>query len=245
MRIVSLVPSWTEYLADLGAADEIVGVTKFCVRTPGLTHHPMIVGGTKSFHVDRIQKLKPDIIIVSKEENTKELVEECSSFCEVLITDVRNVRMAFEALVDVAHAIGRQRVGIDWRQRIESAWEAPRKHKCRAVYAVWKEPWMIAGPNTYINDVMNWWGIANACPKDLPGRYPVLPIHEWQSIACNHALLPSEPFPFKESHLSIFNDWPMNPCLVDGEAFSWYGSRMLHSAPYLKALSNQLVNTDS
>ena len=88
LRIVSLVPSQTELLYDLGLEDNIVGITKFCVHPFHFKATKTIVGGTKTIKFDKIKALQPDIIICNKEENTKEIVEELSQICPVWVTDI-------------------------------------------------------------------------------------------------------------------------------------------------------------
>ena len=122
MRIVSLVPSWTEYIVDLGLASCLVGRTKFCVRAGEYPENIPIIGGTKRIHLDHIERLQPDIVIASKEENTRKDVEACSAFTEVLITDVRTVESAFATIVTIGEVLERKDAGVAWRSRIEEAW---------------------------------------------------------------------------------------------------------------------------
>ena len=238
MRIVSLVPSWTEYLVDLGCGDQLVGRTKFCVRAPGFENSSKIIGGTKSFHVDQVHDLAPDVIIACREENSKEQVEACETFAPVLTTDVRCIPSALKALNEVARAVERPNQGEIWRKRIEVAWGAPRLPHARAAYVIWNQPRMIAGKDTYIHHVMQWWGFENACPEELSDRYPTLAEDQWKRMVCDTALLSSEPFPFRKKHLASYRTSDRSAQLVDGEAFSWYGSRMFHAAAYLAQFSS-------
>ena len=104
---------------------------------------------------------------------------------------------------------------------------------------------MIAGSDTYISDVMRWWGIENVGGQWTEGRYPQPESQEWMETKADWIMLPTEPFPFKEKHLSEFSANIGAPVLVDGEAFSWYGSRMLHATDYFKALVHTLKQTHS
>lgn len=151
---------------DLGCGDQLVGRTKFCVRAPGFENSSKIIGGTKSFHVDQVHDLAPDVIIACREENSKEQVEACETFAPVLTTDVRCIPSALKALNEVARAVDRPNQGEIWRRQIEVAWGAPRLPHARAAYVIWNQPRMIAGKDTYIHHVMQWWGIR----KRLPGR---------------------------------------------------------------------------
>ena len=240
MRIVSLVPSWTEYLIDLGLGNDIKGRTKFCVRAGDESDRIAVIGGTKNFHVEQIEHLNPDLIISSKEENDKTLVEACGNFADVLLTDVKTIPNALEACKEIALATKKQKAGQHWVDQIQKTWGEPKTLLSKADYVVWKKPLMLAGPDTFIHAVMEWWGIKNSI-QDLHGsRYPEISEADWNQQSTDWTLLPSEPFPFQTKHLASFQEMGKNPLLVDGEAFSWYGSRMAHVAPYLEKLAQEL-----
>jgi len=240
MRIVSLVPSWTEYVVDLGCAVELVGRTKFCVRAGEAAERIPVIGGTKRIHLDRIEQLKPDLVIASKEENTREDVEACRAFTDVLVTDVRTIPDAFEALEAIGDALEKAAAGVTWRSNIEKAWGEPRAQHAQALYAIWQNPLMVAGHDTYIHAAMNWWGIGNAVPATAEGRYPELQAEQLDALAGTPILLASEPYPFASKHCAQFASAGLRPMLVDGEAFSWYGSRMLRTVDYLKDMRHAL-----
>ena len=240
MRIVSLVPSWTEYVVDLGCAGQLVGRTKFCVRAGEEAERIPVIGGTKRIHLDRIEKLKPDLVIASKEENTREEVEACRAFSDVLVTDVRTISDAFEALETIGEAVEQAAVGASWRSNIEKAWGEPRAEHAQALYAIWQNPLMVAGHDTYIHAAMNWWGIGNAAPATAEGRYPELHAEHLDTLAGTPFLLASEPYPFASKHCAQFASAGLRPMLVDGEAFSWCGSRMLHTVHYLNGMREAL-----
>jgi len=242
MRIVCLVPSWTEYIVDLGLERALVGRTKFCVR-PQTIDQIQVVGGTKKFHIDRVEALKPDFVIACKEENSREQVEQCATFSEVLLTDVRSVEEALVAMMHLAEQLGVKNAGHKWCQRIRLAWGNPVSAQSQAAYVIWNDPLMVAGRDTFINDVMRWWGIANGCADVTGGRYPTLKKAEFDDLKLDHVLLSSEPFPFNATHEAEFTVNGRRAHCVDGEAFSWYGSRMYHAAPYLRSLSHQLLET--
>ena len=239
MRTVSLVPSWTEYVVDLGCAGDLVGRTKFCVRAGAAAERIPVIGGTKRIHLDRVEQLKPDLVIASKEENTREDVEACRAFTDVLVTDVRTIPDAFEALEAIGDALEKAAAGVTWRSNIEKAWGEPRAQHAQALYAIWQNPLMVAGHDTYIHAAMNWWGIGNAAPATADGRYPELKAEAWMYWPAppsyslrNPTLLHRNTA--RNSLQQVFGN------LVDGEAFSWYGSRMLHTIDYLKDMRRAL-----
>ena len=240
MRIISLVPSWTEFLVDIGLSDQIQGRTKFCVRAGKNRECIPIIGGTKTFHVDRVESLKPDLIIASKEENDKTLVEACTVFADVLVTDVTTVAGAIEACHGIAAATDQKLAARRLTDKIQYAWGEPRKLNYTGSYVVWHDPMMLAGTDTFIHAVMQWWGIENAAKNLQDSRYPEISAQAWSHMECGHVLLPSEPFPFQAKHIPAFAASGKEARLVDGEAFSWYGSRMLHAAPYLNEFTKAL-----
>ena len=229
MRVVSCVPSLTEWVWDLGGAADLVGRTKFCVHPREEVKRVPQIGGTKTLKVEAIEALKPDIVIANREENDKAQIEACGAFADVLVTDIRTVNEAWAELARVAYAVGRKAEGAEWIEKIRQAWGEPRPVRERVAYCVWREPRMVAGGDTYISDVLRWWGAENAF-VELP-RYPEVKEVDWAAAAVDRVLLPSEPFPFKPKHVAEFE---APATLVDGEAFSWYGSRMWHAVAALR-----------
>ena len=243
MRVVSLVPSWTEFLHDLNV--NVVGQTKFCVRPQTAFRKLPRVGGTKTVKVDKVMGLQPDLIVANHEENDQGQIEALMAAMpsgSVVLTDVRTVEHALDEMRRLGEAVDRESEANGMVQRIEDAWGDPSPLSGRASYAVWSSPWMVAGPDTFIHSVMTHWGIENApCSTDLAARYPTLAETPDMGVGLGDCwLLPSEPFPFKDKHLHRFQEDHPNKRfrLVDGEAFSWYGSRMLHVAEHLKEVGD-------
>jgi ABC-type hemin transport system substrate-binding protein len=250
MRVVSLVPSWTEYLHDLGV--HVVGQTKFCVRPTHAYRSIPRIGGTKTVDVDKVMALKPDLVVANKEENDRIQVEALRDAlparAEILVTDVRTVSAALEEMSTIGEAVHRKEKAREWTGRVRQAWGPARPVMGSAGYVVWSSPWMVAGRDTFIHDVMRHWGIGNACegltsPMD---RYPTLADRPDKGASLGSAwLLPSEPFPFGDKHLrSLQSHHPKVAFrLVDGEAFSWYGSRMAHVTSHLESVAQWVQQT--
>ena len=239
MRVVSLVPSWTEFLHDLDV--NVVGQTKFCVRPQTAFRNLPRVGGTKTVKVDAVLGLEPDLVVANREENDREQIEALMSAMpsgSVVVTDVRTVEQALGEMRRLGEAVERNDPADDMIQRTRDAWGDPKPVVGRAGYAVWSSPWMVAGPDTFIHSVMGHWGIENAMgTADSEARYPTLA--ETPDVGVDFSdcwLLPSEPFPFKGKHLHGFeeNHPDKRFKLVDGEAFSWYGARMLQVTQHLR-----------
>ena len=232
-RIVSLVPSLTEFIYDQ-APEKLVGVTKFCVHPLGLKSELVVVGGTKSLKIDKIKALKPDLIIANKEENVKEQVEELKDF-PVLLTDINNRTDAFEGLREISKLIGSDYL---WDESFYKK-SFPKSHKS-VLYVIWNDPIMSIGNDTFIHDILSFLGLENAMINFT--RYPVVSKEMIEKLNPDYVFLSSEPFPFKEKHINRFKEiFPESEVLlVDGEAFSWYGSRMFKVSSYLEGLLKDL-----
>ena len=233
-RIVSLVPSLTETLVDLGVEDRIVGVTKFCLHPDHLRREKTRVGGTKGVRVDLILDLQPDLVIANLEENNAQDVMALEiAGVPCWVCDVRTVERAFRLLADLGELVGAGERGRALEQEARSAWEEGRAAGHggagrEVAYAVWRNPWMWAGHDAYIQSVLRWWGWSTW--PDAP-RYPECDMEAVLESGVEEVLLPSEPFPFKETHRA--ECLGLTSTLVDGEMFSWYGSRMLQVPAYI------------
>ena len=243
-RIVSLVPSQTELLCDLGLENAIVGVTKFCVHPNHLLKTKTIVGGTKQIKLDRIEALKPDIILCNKEENTEGIVEACATICPVHVSDIITVEDCLELILQYGvlfKATKRaQKITTDIKARLKQYKTFVDKVSVlKTAYFIWKDPWMVAGKYTFINELLSLNKFDNKYAH--LERYPEVDLEELHDI--DLILLSSEPYPFKEKHVEILQSKfaNTNVQLVDGEFFSWYGSRLVKAFDYFKALRSNFL----
>lgn len=238
-RIVSLVPSQTEFLFDLGLENEVVGITKFCVHPQERFRSKTRIGGTKTVNIEKIKALNPDLIIANKEENTKADIEALEKIAPVWISDIFTLDDALEMMQQVGEICGKSQKAAEIVQSIKSQFETfenPSRSGLfspKVIYLIWKNPYLIAGKNTFIDDMLQRCGLENLTQTD---RYP-----EWkpeESETPDYILLSSEPFPFKQKDLDeLKNQFPKAKILlVDGELFSWYGSRLKLSVAYFKML---------
>ncbi len=234
MRIVSLVPSLTELICDLGLSEQLVGRTRFCVHPADVMKETAIIGGTKNPDPEKIKQLQPDLVIANKEENRKEDVEAIRSFSDVMVTDVSTVDEALKAITDIGRKTNTTGKAESLREEIEAMipqrddWEP-----LRVVYLIWEKPCMSVGGDTYIHDVLGRWGLVNLLGEQT--RYPEITADEMRRLAPDFLLLSSEPYPFSDKHIRSYEkELPETvPVLVNGEYFSWYGSRMLKAFAYL------------
>lgn len=243
-RIVSVVPSQTELLHHLGLEGRVVGITKFCVHPSDWYRNKTRVGGTKKLKLDKIRALQPDLIIANKEENDQAQIEELMQEFPVWISDIETVTDALAMIQGVGHVTGT--VASAYRQvsRIRMAFkEIPELSNTPTAYFIWRKPWMVAGHSTYIDDLLKHCGMVNVF-ADRPSRYPEVSNEEVMAARPGLILLSSEPYPFKEQHMAELRALCPQAMilLVDGEMFSWYGSRMVEAAEYLKDLIGTLGN---
>ncbi|TXD46003.1 ABC transporter substrate-binding protein [Polaribacter sp. IC073] len=245
MKIVSLVPSLTELLVDLGLEKNIVGVTKFCVHPKNLIKEKVVVGGTKTIHLEKIKILEPDFILCNKEENTKEIVENCREIATTHVSDLFTIEDLISLIKEYATLFSCEEKAAliihelnaklaDFKLFIKD------KPTLKVVYFIWKNPWMIAANNTFINHLLALNKFEN-CYKNL-NRYPEITLEDLKEKEIDAVFLSSEPYPFKEKNSLDFNNYTekANIVLVDGEYFSWYGTRMLKAFDYFKELRNRL-----
>ncbi len=241
-RIISLVPSQTELLFALGLNNQVTGITKFCVHPKEWFRSKTRVGGTKQLKMDVIQRLQPDLIIANKEENVKEQIEELEKQYPVWISDVNNLDDAYEMINQIGLITGKPQPAIEMISHIKNNFAKlliPGSSHLTA-YLIWQNPYMTTGGDTFIHSMLEAAGFKNIFkPKT---RYPEVTITELQIMNCELLLLSSEPYPFKQNHIDeLQTQLPSTRILlVDGEMFSWYGSRLLLAPSYFAELQRQI-----
>lgn len=237
-RIVSLVPSQTELLFDLGLEQRLVGRTRFCIHPADRVKGIPVAGGTKNIEPERVLALKPDLVIANKEENEKVLVEALQYQVPVYVSDIHDLPAALNMICDVGVLTGMDENSKKINHQIlQEFLKLESGLKGNALYLIWKEPWMTVGAGTFISDMLNRAGWHNL-GSHFGERYPV--IGNPNEVEPEIVFLSSEPYPFKERHKEeIRRIWPKSEVrLVDGEMFSWYGSRLLKSPLYFRQLQN-------
>jgi ABC-type Fe3+-hydroxamate transport system substrate-binding protein len=244
-RIISLVPSQTELLFDLGLDQEIVGITKFCIHPKDKFKSTAKIGGTKKLNIQKIRDLKPDLIIGNKEENQKEDIEILMKEFPVWMSDIFDLKDALQMIKSVGEIVNKKDEANSTANEIENKFK-DLKHSTNiqtprnVLYFIWQNPNMLAGQNTFINEMVTFCGLKNIIQEH---RYPALNKDELEKLTPEVVLLSSEPFPFKQKHIEEYQEiWPNSKVmLIDGEMFSWYGSRLLKSAEYFKSLIKSLL----
>jgi ABC-type Fe3+-hydroxamate transport system substrate-binding protein len=243
-RIISLVPSQTELLYELGLADRVVGITKFCVHPEGWFEKKTKVGGTKMVYRKEIEALQPDLIIGNKEENTARDIKRLEKKYPVWMSDIVKMKDAIDMIKKVGHITRKSEQALEIAEQIEKELNQvalKNENNPRIAYFIWKDPWMVVGNDTFIHHFCKKTGFTNVF-SDMD-RYPEINLDAIKERNPDFVFLSSEPFPFKEEHKKEFEK-VINPeriRIVDGQMFSWYGSRLIKGVQYASNLRNKLV----
>ncbi len=237
-RIVSIIPSQSEFLWQIGVREQLVGITKFCIHPTKMYTTIERVGGTKKLNLAKIRALKPDLIIANKEENNKEEIELLQKEFNVWISDIYNFKDAFKMMKQLGIILNKVHETKKLINEIEISLK-PIKHFFNlqsVTYFIWNKPYMLAANTTYINFILNYIGLKNAA-QNLE-RYPEVTIEQLKKLNPQLVFLSSEPFPFKQKQVLELQQHLPNAkiLIVDGEMFSWYGSRLSHLAEYIQRL---------
>jgi ABC-type Fe3+-hydroxamate transport system substrate-binding protein len=237
-RIISLVPSQTELLFDLGLEERIVGITRFCIHPADKVQQKQKIGGTKQFDIEKIKQLQPDLVIGNKEENYEEGIVELQKHFPVWMSDIYTLPDALNMMREIGRITGtdKQAEEIIKRIHIQPAAQTGKT----AAYFIWRKPYMVAGANTFINEMLKAFGVTN-CFEQLQ-RYPEIEPTHLAERKPDFIFLSSEPYSFREIHLEEFKKFSPSSIvvLVDGEMFSWYGSRLCKTAQYFVTLQKEL-----
>lgn len=253
-RIISLVPSQTELLCDLGLTDEVIGITKFCVHPKEWFQSKTRVGGTKQLNIEIIKSLQPDLIIANKEENSKEQVEELAKIFPVWISDINDLNDAIEMIRSIGDITNKKSKSEEIVNKILTHFnELKNAPSSKALlqekyphppccYLIWREPYMTIGGDTFINDMLQRCGFQNIYRDQQ--RYPEVTVPDLIEKNCQLILLSSEPFPFKQEHVHELQELlpEVMILLADGEMFSWYGSRLIKAPAYFEQLQIQVLS---
>lgn len=248
-RIVSLVPSQTELLYHLGLEAEVAGITKFCVHPSTWFRTKPRVGGTKNVRLASVEELRPDLVIANKEENVKEQVEAIADNYPVWVSDVNTLEDAYAMMLQLGAITGTAAKAADLVATIQANFKQAASlplssQPLRTAYLIWRDPYMTVGGDTFIHHMLQRCALHNVFENSR--RYPAISLHQLQTADCELLLLSSEPYPFKQQHIDALQQHLPHTkiLLVDGELFSWYGSRLLHAPAYFNQLQQQIIAMD-
>jgi ABC-type Fe3+-hydroxamate transport system substrate-binding protein len=242
-RIVSLVPSLTETLFAFGLADQVAGVTRFCVEPAAASSKPK-VGGTKNVDAGAVRALEPDLVLANVEENTRDDVEALiAAGLPVFVTYPRTVAIAITELRQLAEMTGSTEVATPIielaKHELRSAEAANETRRpLRTFCPIWRRRWMTIGPDTYMHDFLRVCGADNVY-GGVSDRYPVIDLLDVASRRPEVVLLPDEPYPFAPKHIPEVIEalGDVRIYLVDGKSLCWYGPRI---GPALAEIQNLL-----
>ena len=242
-KIVSLVPSISELIYDLNIEKKLIGVTKFCIHPKYFQIEKTVVGGVQEFDIEKIKELKPDVVFASKDENFEEEILELQKFVPVYVTDVKSVDEAKQMIVNFGELLSCRNDASKIIMKIDMQLNDLAKVTDDLLYRsgayfVWNEPWVAAGKDTFVNSMLKLVKINNVF-EDLKERYPMVTGANIHLGNPDIVMLPSEPYKFEDQQAFEISSHTHDAAtyFVDGEAFAWYGSRLIKSLDYLKLLA--------
>lgn len=241
--IVSLVPSQTELLFELGLAERVVGVTKYCIY-PALATQKTRVGGTKRVDFGIIEQLNPAFILGNKEENEIGFMTQLAQKYPVFVSDIFTLDDALTMIREVGALTGSPEKATEIAATIAKNFDKmmrnPPKKPRRVAYLIWRKPYMVAAAATFIDAMLGEIGFENAFANGV--RYPVVSAADLIAAQPDCIFLSSEPFPFRQKHIEELQQiCPTAKIrLVDGEFFSWYGSRLQAAPSYFETILQDL-----
>lgn len=231
LRIVSIVPSQTELLYYLGLGEKVVGVTKFCVHPSNWFKTKDRIGGTKTIDIEKVKALKPSIIFANKEENTREDIEILRQHFQVYTSDIKSLEDSYQMINDIGLITFTKKRSELLIKTLKSDFSSLSKLRGTVLYLIWYNPYMSAGTSTFINCMLSLIGLKNADQSNL--RYDEINEAKIIELSPDYIFLSSEPFPFKDKHAKALRQFSRAKIIrVDGELFSWYGSRLLGFKKY-------------
>lgn len=241
VRIVSLVPSLTELLFDLGLGEQVVGRTGFCVHPRERVRSVPKMGGTKDVDLDRVRAAAPTHAVVNVDENEKAVADALAEFVpNVVVTHPVEVEDNLSLYALLGRVFDREPQAAALSARLRAQLAATRAEgfaPARVLYLIWRQPWMTVGASTYIASMLATAGLRAVAPRST-ARYPEVDFDAFGGERFDAVLVSSEPYRFTDAHLRELRDDPRlagRPVLrVDGEMTSWYGSRAIAGLRYLR-----------
>jgi ABC-type Fe3+-hydroxamate transport system substrate-binding protein len=228
-RVVSLVPSITETLFALGAGEDVVGITDFCIFPPNLALPRL--GGTKNPRVEEIRALAPDLVHMNLEENLRRHGDAIETFAPVFLTEPKSVEDV-EALLGQLGAIhDRRERAAELVNELRAEKAALPRRSFSFACPIWKDPWMWCGGDTYVSALVRCAGGRNVIGDRM--RYPQLALEDVLALHPDVVFLPDEPYLFTQADAEgIGGTRVIGP--FPGHLFTWHGSRTIEGLRYLR-----------
>lgn len=226
-RVVSLVPSLTESLFDLGSGDSVVGITDFCIF-PEKLDRPRL-GGTKNPRVDAIRALKPDLVYMNLEENLERHAKAIEEFAPVFVTEPKTLPDVRDLITTLGEIHDRRTQAADFVRRLDGQLASMPRRDFTFACPIWKQPWMWCGGDTYVSHLVESVGGRNVFASE--SRYPV---RDPKTVAADVVFLPDEPYAFTAQDAQDFSGRVIGP--FPGHLFTWHGTRTLLGLRLLRDL---------
>lgn len=223
-RVVSLVPSLTETLFDLGAGDDVIGITDFCIFPPALALPRL--GGTKNPRVEEIRALAPDLVYMNSEENLRRHADAIREFARVHVSEPKTVDDVTALITELGELHGRRERARELVSELQSERDAMPKRSFTFACAIWKNPWMWCGGDTYVSSLIECAGGINVLRDEK--RYPARDVSE---IRADFIFLPDEPFAFTPDDAAAI---PNSIGPFPGHLFTWHGTRTILGLRFLR-----------
>lgn len=242
-RIISLCPSTTYTLVDLGLSKELVGRTIFCYKPENMVDNIPKVGGTKNPKFEKIKSLKPSHILFNREENNIHHLESLEEIAETIVHTPVDVESTLKMIKDFGVLFNVEDTSGKWVGKIAKNYNnlIRKSHsEFSYLYFIWREPYMVAGKGTYIEYMLSLINGKNAAEDISQERYPRVELDDINKLRVDYIFLSTEPYPFKKNHLSDFKGFSANVSIIDGEAMSWHGTYTNKGLSYLKDLSSKI-----
>jgi len=241
-RIVSLVPSQTELLVYLGVEEQLLGITAWCVQPPHLLKSKTVIGGTKDINIEKVKSLQPDLIVANKEENPAAVVEALETDFPVYVSDVRSIKSAYGMITDLGKLTAKLDIAKALVRQLKEGFEAlpPLNKPLTYLYFIWNEPKMVAGPDTFVSNLLSKAGFVNLAPESAV-RYPQLNEAQIRQLNPDIILLTSEPYCFTSGELHAYAGeyQPAYCSIINGENITWYGNRMTYALNTIRCMINR------
>jgi ABC-type Fe3+-hydroxamate transport system substrate-binding protein len=226
--VVSLVPSLTETLFDLGAGDDVVAVTDYCIFPEGLTRPR--VGGTKNPRVEEIRALAPSLVHMNLEENLRRHAEAIETFAPVFVTEPKTVLDVVALIETLGRLHGRVARAAELAGELREAIEGAPKTSFTFACPIWKKPWMWCGGDTYVSSLVSACGGRNVLEERE--RYPAMPLEEVAALRPDILFLPDEPYLFTDDDAREI-DFARVIGPFPGHLFTWHGTRTILGLRFL------------
>lgn len=226
-KIISLCPSVTETICELGFPEKLAGITDFCVHPSKYVKQIPKIGGVKNPDIKKILRLKPDLVLFVKDENTLQDYEKLHTHLECIVFDIKTIDDSMNMIASLEKILnaGRTKSLINQMNKLIGK-TIPKYPDKKYLYLVWKNPFMAAANNTYTSSLLSVFGMKNFLAHEE--GYPEINLSEIDADT-DYIFLPDEPWKFtaKDRH-EISEIFPKSKVInVDGKLFSWFGYRTL------------------